>query len=77
MFCPRPFVDEGCQVLAAPATELSLVPGWIFSGEKQLSHSSLRSVPTSPAARDAREFMEDRHSHGEPAGFGLLICQAL
>lgn len=77
MFCPRPFVDEGCQVPAAPATELSLMPAWIFSGEKQLSHSSLQSVPTSPAARDAREFTEDRRLHGEPAGFGLLVCKPL
>jgi len=77
MFCPRPFVDEGCQVPAAPATEPSAVPGQIFSGEKQLSHSTLGSVPTSPAARDAQEFTEDRRSHGEPAGFGLLICKPL
>lgn len=77
MFCPRPFVDEGCQVPAAPAAEPSTVPGQIFSREKQLSHSSLRSVPTSPAARDAREFTEDRRSHRELAGFGLLVCKPL
>lgn len=77
MFCPRPFVDEGCQVPAAPAAEPSAVPGWIFSGEKELSHSSLRSVPTSPAARDAREFTGNRRSHGETAGFGSLVCKPL
>lgn len=73
MFCPRPFVDEGCQVPGAPAAEPSAVPGQIFSREKQLSHSSLRPVPTSPAARDAREFTEDRRSHSELAG---LVCLA-
>lgn len=56
---------------AAPAAEPSTVPGQIFSREKQLSHRSLRSVPTSPAARDAREFTEDRRSHRELAG---LVC---
>lgn len=74
MFCPRPFVDEGCQVPAAPAAEPSTVPGQIFSREKQLSHSSLRSVPTSPAARDAREFTEDRRSHSELAGLVRFAC---
>lgn len=74
MFCPRPFVDEGCQVPAAPAAEPSTVPGQIFSREKQLSHSSLRCVPTSPAARGAREFTEDRRSHSELAGLGWFAC---
>lgn len=75
MFCPRPFVDEGCQVPAAPAAEPSTVPGQIFSREKQLSHSSLRSVPTSPAARDAREFTGDRRSH-TGSWQGLLCLSA-
>lgn len=58
---------------AAPATEQRVVPGWIFSGEKHLSHGRLRSVPTSPAARDAQEFTEDRCAHGESAG---LVCSS-
>lgn len=75
MFCPGPFADEGCQVPAAPAAELSMMPGWIFSGEKQLSHSSLRSVPTSLTARDAQELREDRHFHGELVALDLLLCK--